>query len=225
MGVGMVSVDRGANPCKMFVPAMLARASTFRNGLIMDTSPLPETVEIELKSGTIAEVRPILPIDAPLIVEGLSGLSESSRFARFGVGIYNLTKQELKYLTDIDHRTHVAWGATIGGEPAGVGRYFLIPEEGCAEVALTVVDKFQRQGLGRSLFDVLTAVARHDGVPAFCFEVASTNVPVKRLLRRLTGQETSSGLLHGRAKVADLPVSDYADELISLLEKYRADSP
>lgn len=203
---------------------MLAKASTFRNGLNMDSSPLPETVEIELKSGTTAEVRPILPGDAPLIVEGLSGLSESSRFARFGVGIHNLTNQELKYLTEVDHRTHVAWGATIGGKAAGVGRYFVLPEEGCAEVALTVVDKFQRQGLGRALFDVLTAVARHDGVPSFCFEVASSNEPVKRLLRGLTGQETSSGLLHGKAHVADLPFTAYEEELIALLEKYRAET-
>lgn len=200
---------------------MLARASTFRNGLNMDSSPLSETVEIVLKSGTKAEVRPILPMDAPLIAEGLSGLSESNRFARFGVGIDSLSSQEIKYLSEVDHRTHVAWGATIGGEPAGVGRYFVMPEEGCAELALTVVDRFQRQGLGRSLFDVLTAVARHDGVPSFCFEVSSSNVPVKRLLRELTGQETSSGLLHGMANIADLPVSPYEDELISLLERYR----
>jgi GNAT superfamily N-acetyltransferase len=186
--------------------------------------PLSETVEIVLKSGTKAEVRPILPTDARLIAEGLSGLSESNRFARFGVGIQSLSSRELKYLSEVDHRIHVAWGATIGGEPAGVGRYFVIPEEGCAELALTVVDKFQRLGLGRSLFDVLAAVARHDGVPSFCFEVASSNEPVKRLLRGLTGQETSSGLLRGKAHVTDLPVTAYEDELIALLEKYRADT-
>jgi ribosomal protein S18 acetylase RimI-like enzyme len=208
----------------MAVLAMLARASTSRNGLIMDTSSQLETVEIELRNGIKAEVRPILPIDAPLIAEGLAGLSESNRFARFGVGIDSLSSQELKYLSEVDHRSHVAWGATIDGEPAGVGRYFVIPEEGCAELALTVVDRFQRLGLGRALFDVLTAVARHDGVPSFCFEVASSNEPVMRLLRRLTGQETSSGLLHGKANVADLPVTPYEDELISLFEKYRADA-
>jgi GNAT superfamily N-acetyltransferase len=191
----------------------------------MDSSPPLETVEIELKNGTRAEVRPILPIDAPLIAEGLSGLSESNRFARFGVGMDSLTGQELKYLSEVDHRTHVAWGATIGGEPAGVGRYFVLPEEGCAELALTVVDRFQRQGLGRALFDVLAAVARHDGVPSFCFEVVSSNEPVKRLLRGLTGQETSSGLLHGKANVADLPVTSREEELITLLEKYRAETP
>ncbi|MGF1618121.1 MAG: GNAT family N-acetyltransferase [Acidimicrobiia bacterium] len=188
----------------------------------MDNPSQLETVEIELRNGTRAEVRPILPSDAPLIAEGLSGLSESSRFARFGIGIHSLSSQELKYLSEVDHSTHVAWGATIEGEPAGVGRYVVIPEEGCAELALTVVDKFQRQGLGRALFDVLTAVARHDGVPSFCFEVASSNEPVIRLLRELTGQETSSGLLHGKAHVADLPVTAYEDELILLLEKYRA---
>jgi hypothetical protein len=41
------------------------------------------------------------------------------------------------------------------------------------------------------------------------------------LLRGLTGQETSSGLLHGRALVADLPRSDYDDELVALIETYR----
>jgi GNAT superfamily N-acetyltransferase len=189
----------------------------------MDSSPLLDTVEVELKSGLIAELRPILPSDAPLLVEGLAGLSESSRFARFGVGIGQLSNQELKYLTDVDHRSHVAWGATIDGDAAGVGRYFVIDADGCAEVALTVVDRFQRQGLGRVLFDALTAVARHDGVPSFCFEVASSNAPVNRLLRGLTGQETSSGLLHGRALVADLPRSDYDDELVALIETYRDD--
>ncbi|MEX1038650.1 MAG: GNAT family N-acetyltransferase [Acidimicrobiia bacterium] len=188
----------------------------------MDTSPLLETVEIVLESGETAELRPIVPSDAPLLVAGLSGLSESSRFARFGVGIDSLSKQELKYLTELDHRSHVAWGAMIGGEPAGVGRYVVIPEEGCAELALTVADKFQRQGLGRALFDALTAVARHDGVPSFCFEVASSNEAVKRLLRRLTGQETSSGLLHGRINVADLPPGEYNEQLLLLLEKYRS---
>jgi GNAT superfamily N-acetyltransferase len=190
----------------------------------MDSSPLLDTVEIELKSGLTAELRPILPSDAPLLVEGLAGLSESNRFARFGVGIGQLSSQELKYLTEVDHRSHVAWGSTINGEAAGVGRYFVIEAEGCAEVALTVVDRFQRQGLGRVLFDALTAVARHDGVPSFCFEVASSNEPVKRLLRGLTGQETSSGLLHGRALVADLPGSDFDDELVALMEKYRDES-
>jgi hypothetical protein len=40
----------------------------------------------------------------------------------------------------------------------------------------------------------------------------------------LTGQETSSGLLHGRALVADLPGSDFDDELVALMEKYRDES-
>lgn len=200
---------------------MLAVVSTTLRMVAMESSPLLETVEIKLRSGLKAEFRPILPSDAPLLVEGLAGLSESSRFARFGVGISQLSGQELRYLTEVDHRNHVAWGATINGEAAGVGRYFIIEAEDCAEVALAVVDRFQRQGLGRALFDALTAVARHDGLPGFCFEVASSNEAVKRLLRGLTGQETSSGLLHGRALVADLPTGDYDDELIALIEKYR----
>lgn len=180
-----------------------------------------KTIEVELVGGAVAELRPLVPEDAPLLAEGMAALSESSRFARFGIGIDHLSNQELRYLTEVDQRKHVAWGATIGGQAAGVGRYVLIDEQGCAEVAITVVDEHQRQGLGRYLFSALAAVARADGLESFCFEVAPSNTAVMRLLRGVAERSQVSGLVHGRAPLDQIPETDRDADFIALMESYR----
>lgn len=190
----------------------------------MNSTPAPRTIEVELVGGLVAELRPILPTDAPLLEEGFNDLSESSRFARFGFGIDHLTNHELRYLTDVDLVNHVAWGAIIDGNAAGISRYVVLPGEDCAEVAVTVVDRYQQRGLGRRLFDALAAVARHDVLTAFCFEVAPTNEPVRRLFRDIVGQNADTGLLHGRMPVSDLPDGDHDSEFVALIEHYRAAS-
>lgn len=149
-------------------------------------------------------------------------MSEENRFARFGIGTGHLTRQELRYLTDVDLVRHVAWGAVIGDEAAGIGRYVVLDDRECAEVAVTVVDKFQRKGLGRTLFRALTAVAREDGIETFCFEVAPSNEAVRRILVGLSASLGPSGLVAGTMKLADLPRDRHDEELVELLESYRS---
>lgn len=201
---------------------MLALASKFLADISMDTSPQHRTLKLELKDGLVADLRPILPEDAPLLEEGLNELSEASRFARFGVGLDHLSKHELTYLTDLDLFNHVAFGAMVGDEGAGIARYVMLPDRKCAEVAVTVVDRFQRKGLGRQLFNSLVAVARHDQVPVFCFEVSPTNEPVKRLLRVVTGQGAAIDLLHREVPISEIPSTPMEAEVVSLLQEYRS---
>ena len=106
-------------------------------------------VPVTLRDGSIAEIRPIGPADKGLLVEGLPQMSPKSKFARFGSGIASLSAAELRYLTDVNQVSHVAWGAVIDDEPAGVGRY-IVDGAAEAEIAVTVVDEFQRRGLGRT---------------------------------------------------------------------------
>lgn len=188
----------------------------------MKSPELLETVDVQMRNGVIAGLRPVIPADIGLFEEGLAELSSSSRFARFGVGLDHLSNQELRYLTDVDQTTHVAIGATVGGNAAGVGRYVVIPDEGCAEAALTVVDRYQRQGLGRALFAALTAVARHDGVGAFCFEVTPGNDQVDNILRRMAAEIGEAGFIDGRVDVSRLPQGDRDDEHVALMELHRS---
>lgn len=186
--------------------------------------PLPEDrprVEVTLGDGSRAELSPLLPEDRDVLAEGMSQLSPESRFTRFGLGRGELTSRELDYLTRVDQRRHVAWGAIIEEAAAGVGRY-IVDDEGCAEMAVTVVDRFQRRGLGRALFEALVAVARADGVEELCFEALPENQAVQSIFRGIPLRlDRGQGLVTGRVSIGDIPVSDREAEMVKLHAQLR----
>jgi GNAT superfamily N-acetyltransferase len=185
---------------------------------------LPQ-IPIQLRDGSVAELRPIGPGDRPLLVEGLSRMSEQSRFARFGSGISNLSDSELRYLTEVDQVSHVAWGATIDDEPAGVGRY-IVGGDSVAEFAITVVDHFQRRGLGRALFEALVASARASGIEEFRFSIEPWNRSVIRMLPGVdVTLDEGDGMLNGRFELVRVPPSEHEREYVDLLDSFRQGWP
>jgi GNAT superfamily N-acetyltransferase len=185
----------------------------------------PDVIRITLRDGTVAEMRPLVPDDKDRIVEGLNQMSPQSRAARFGTGISGLSAAELRYLTDIDQVSHVAWGATIGGEPAGVGRY-IVDDAADAEIAIAVVDRFQRRGLGRALFDALAASARAAGISRFRFEIEPWNRKVLHMLGDVeVSEDGDQGMLIGRISLADIPPGPRDEELVDLLDRDRQRLP
>ena len=181
------------------------------------------TIAITLRDGSIAELRPIHPDDRVLLAEGLSQMSIESRFARFGTGIDHLTDAELDYLTNVDHVAHVAWGALIDDEPAGVGRYVRFSDADCADIAVTVVDRFQGRGLGRVLFDALIASARANKLDEVCFAVQPFNEVVRRVLAGVEANlEEVGGLIQGRIDLAAIPPSKLDDRFEGLLAQFQA---
>ncbi len=186
------------------------------------TSQHPTVVRIRLLDETEADLRPIGPEDRPLLAEGLEHMSEESRFARFGSGISHLTGAELSYLTELDLVNHVAWGALIGGQPAGVGRFIVSEQAGCAEIAIAVVDRFQRRGLGRALFDALVASARENGVETLCFSIAPSNRSVMRMIRGVdVTLDEAEGMVTGRIAVEEVGPVDREEEYVRLLVEHR----
>jgi GNAT superfamily N-acetyltransferase len=185
---------------------------------------LPQ-IPIPLRDGSVARLRPMTPEDRALLVEGLGRMSERSRFARFGSGISRLSDAELRYLTEVDQVTHVAWGALIDDVPAGVGRYIL-GEDGVAEIAVTVVDEFQRRGLGRALFDALVASARASGIEELRFSIQPWNRDVVRMFPGVDViLDEHDGMLTGRVDVAGVPGSAHEHEYVELLDLCRQGRP
>jgi len=131
------------------------------------------TTEVALRDGTRVRLRPILPEDKAVLVEGFRRLSPESRYRRFMAPIQELTDDELRYLTEIDYVDHFAWLALDLEQPGhpgiGVGRYVRIPEEpDVAEAAVTVVDDYyQGRGVGTLLLEALGAVALENGIRRF----------------------------------------------------------
>ena len=121
--------------------------------------------------------------------------------------------------------SHVAWGATVDDEPAGVGRY-IVDSAAEAEIAITVVDGFQRRGLGRTLFNALAASARAAGIESFHFAIEPWNRTVLRMLPGIeVGHDESQGMLTGRIALADVPSSAQEPEFVHLLDRCRQTSP
>ncbi len=189
----------------------------------IDLSDDRPRLEIELADGTVVLLSPLGAEDRMLLVEGLTELSPESVYTRFGQGRGSLSESELDYLANVDLKDHVAWGAAVDGEGAGVGRYIVTEDRSCADIAVTVLDRFQQRGVGTLLFRALAAVGRADGVGGFCFEFLPENAPVQRMVRDLDVSLDDSGTaVLGRVSLSDIPVFEMDEGFVTVIEQARA---
>jgi RimJ/RimL family protein N-acetyltransferase len=146
-------------------------------------------VIVRLHNGDEVTVRPIRPDDKPLLQAGLAALSAESAYRRFLAPKKRLTPAELKYLTEVDFRDHVAYVAVSGSEPeavVGVGRWIrCAAEPDAAEIAFLVSDGLHGEGLGAALASVLADAARERGIARFVATMLPHNVAAHRVLARL----------------------------------------
>lgn len=161
---------------------------------------------VRLRDGREVLLGPLSPDDAPLLAEGFEELSEESRRLRFLGPKSTLTAAELRYLTEIDGHNHVALCAIdpITGRGVAVGRFVRDPgDPERAEVAITVADDWQRQGLGKILLGRLTDRAREEGVRRFTALVSTDNRSMQTLLSRV---EPPPELHHIGGGIADYEI-------------------
>jgi GNAT superfamily N-acetyltransferase len=138
--------------------------------------------------GIVFHFRPIGPSDKELLQDGFSQLTEKSKYLRFFALRKKLSEYQLNYFTEVDGTNSVAWG--IADEtnevpkPAGVGRFIRLSDDpDVAEVAITVVDAYQKKGLGRMLFAILNILAAQVGVKTFRYYVLTENTFVLAILK------------------------------------------
>ncbi|MEA2331160.1 MAG: hypothetical protein QOH58_1298 [Thermoleophilaceae bacterium] len=144
-----------------------------------------------LPDGAQILIRPIRPDDKRMLEDGLRHLSTESVHRRFLSPKRSFSRAELRYLTEVDGRDHVALVAEYPGEPVrrliAVGRFVRSHEDpDAAEVAIVVSDDWHRRGVGSSVAEQLAAEARRLDVRRFTATMASDNVPAHRLMHRLT---------------------------------------
>lgn len=123
---------------------------------------------IPLRQGETALVRPILPSDKSILNAAYKMLSDESKYTRFLTLMRQLNSYQLAYLTEVDQINHVAWGIGLPHRPdipgIAIGRSVRIKEEpDTVEIAITVLDEFQSQGVGTFLLALLYRVAQHQG--------------------------------------------------------------
>jgi RimJ/RimL family protein N-acetyltransferase len=150
----------------------------------------------------------VKPSDSELIAKAWLLLSEESQRKRFLAPKPRLTERDLRYLTEIDGHNHVALIALRLDAPdrlVGVARYVRLPDDPeTAEVAVTVADNMQGQGIGKALSILLADEARGRGIKRFTAAVLSDNRPALRLMETMW-RRLESHTDHGvRDVVADL---------------------
>jgi len=135
-------------------------------------------------------VRPIVPEDEPLLHEAVASMSERTVYFRFFSPLKRMPDAMAHRLAVVDYHDRFAVVATShrpnGKERIlGVARYDRAAGTDVAEVAVAVIDEFQRRGLGRALLTILAKVAREQGIRTFSLIVLPENQQMLGLLRKM----------------------------------------
>ena len=151
-------------------------------------SPGFEPRVLELSDGTTVHVRPIVPEDEPLLIDAVAAMSERSVYFRFFSPLKRLPDALAHRLAVVDYNDRFALVATTHKSSeriVGVARYDRVVGTDVAETAVSVVDEFQRRGLGSSLLAILAKVARDHGIRTFTLIVLPENQQMLGMLRKM----------------------------------------
>lgn len=114
-------------------------------------------------------------------------LSQESLYRRFLSPIHRLDQAHPRRLLDIDHQKREAIIGLLGEEIIGIARFGRTDSgSGVAELAVVVADRFQRLGVATQLLSRLAIRALARGITEFTFTTQSENLPIIRLVQKLT---------------------------------------
>jgi GNAT superfamily N-acetyltransferase len=145
-------------------------------------------VPVELRDGSAIRVRKGRHDDRELLLAGFEKLGPRSRYQRFLTAMPRLTEATIEHLLDIDHHDHEMLIAIDErtGSGVGVARFVRFTERpDTAEAAVTVIDDWQRRGVGTILLDLLADRAREEGIVRFATLLLADNRDMLDLLRSL----------------------------------------
>lgn len=159
-----------------------------------------------LRNGTPVLIRVALPQDRDKVVAAFGKLEANSIYTRFFSARKELSAAELDRFSGSDFFNTVSLVALVGNEPdeemIGGASYVALPTAGrevAAEVAFTIEEDCQGQGLAGKLLALLMRIARQHGISFFEADVLVGNTPMLKVFER-TGlpieKSTEGGVIH-----------------------------
>ena len=153
---------------------------------IPDGYPAHRAVDVVLRDGATVRIRPARADDRERVEDYLIGLSDESRYLRFG-GVSVDVSEISRRATDVDYRDHLtllAIAAGEGGDVVGGAQYIREGDSARAEVSVSIADKLQGHGLGSILVAHLADAAGEAGISTFHAHVLPENHRMIDVFRR-----------------------------------------
>lgn len=145
--------------------------------------------QFALRNGTQVTLRAISADDETRLLAAFQALDPQSIYTRFMSVKHNISDDELKSATHVDFDLTVALVAVVATAAKeviiGGGRYVrLSPREpDVAEIAFTIEEDFQRQGLAGLILHELAEIAKGAGITRFVAEVLPGNTAMLKVFR------------------------------------------
>lgn len=145
------------------------------------------------KSGKRVEARPLTRYDAPYLVDIFEHMSPESRYRRFQQTLDNPNPKQIweeaekiANMEDDQQGGFIAFWPRpfLPSMPIGAARYVRL-DDTTAEIAMSVRDDMQGQGIGTWLLRLTVEQARQEGIHKLVGTVLNENDTIWRLLEKL----------------------------------------
>jgi RimJ/RimL family protein N-acetyltransferase len=160
-----------------------------------------EVVET-LRDGRPVTIRALRLDDRDGLLAAVANSSSESLYRRFFSPKQSFTEKEVAFFLNVDFVDHLALVAVLkeaGRLTIVGGARCVVVQPGRAEVAFTVVDHYQGQGIGALLMRHLASTARQAGIKELIAEVLADNISMLRVFEksglRLTSKQ-EAGIVH-----------------------------
>lgn len=155
-----------------------------------------------LRDGRSIEIRALRPADETRMLAAISPTTPQSLCRRVFGAKKDFSEGEKAFFFNIDFIGDVALVAALehSGRTAIVGgARYVVSAPGIAEVAFTVVDEFQGNGIGSALMSHLILLARRASLEQLVADILPHNITVMSILKKtglLTTITRAKGVVH-----------------------------
>lgn len=147
--------------------------------------------DFALRDGRLATMRLMRPDDKQRLIDAFAKLDRQSIYTRFFSYRRELPQGPLNHIDRIDLVRLAALVVTIGKdlEETIIGTATYVADAAAdgqreAEVAFTIEEDFQGQGLASRLLQALAGIARRHGIARLRAEVLGSNAPMLKVFQR-----------------------------------------
>ncbi len=142
----------------------------------MSGYPAHRETDVVLRDGSTVHIRAARPDDLEALEDYFIGLSDESRRLRFS-GLVVDVRAQARNAVEIDYVDHLTLLAFTGGDDQRVvgGAQYIRETDRRAEIALSVTDALQGEGLASILIGHLAQAAGENGIELFRAEVLPEN--------------------------------------------------